>query len=144
MNLTKGQKETLYKRYGGRCAYCGDPLGKRWNADHVKPVGRVSRYEPANWRAGIPGRFVRTGKLDYPERDCFENLEPSCIRCNNDKADNSLEGWRERLEGLVGVLERNYSAYYHAKRFGLVMATERKVVFFFECPRRRLNIPGAV
>lgn len=136
--LTKTEREALYQRFDGRCAYCGDKLGKRWNADHVEPIGRIHRYEPANWRAGIKERYVFTGKLSYPERDCFENLQPSCIRCNNNKSNSSLESWRARLQNLTNVLGRNYSAYYHAKRFGLVIEPPVKVVFFFERNRRRI------
>lgn len=133
-SLTKGQREQLYQRYSGRCAYCGDPLGKRWNADHVEPVKRQGKWV----RVGYRSKWVMTGEMDFPERDCFENLMPSCHLCNINKDDLSLEDWRSWLERSAEVLARNYSTYRHAKRFGLVVEAPPKVVFFFERPRRRI------
>lgn len=129
-SLSKAQRDQLYHRYSGRCAYCGDKLGKRWNADHIKPVIRQGKW--------VRGKWVSTGGMDWPERDCFENLTPACHLCNISKGNESLENWRAWLERSAEVLERNYSTYRHAKRFGLVVEAPPKVVFFFERPRRRI------
>lgn len=40
MALTKTQREALKSMFGGRCAYCGCELGRKWHANHVEPVYR--------------------------------------------------------------------------------------------------------
>jgi 5-methylcytosine-specific restriction endonuclease McrA len=131
------ERESLYQRYGGRCSYCGDRLGKNWQADHVQPVGRQGHWV----RVGRRTKWVMTGGMDHPERDCFENLTPACHLCNINKGGHSLESWRAQLQRSASVLTRAYSTYRHAKRFGLVVEAPPKVRFFFEYPRRRiLNI----
>ena len=81
---------------------------------------------------------MSTGEVSHPDRHTIDNLWPACRRCNNDKSDDSLEGWRARLEDSHARLERNYATYYHALRFGLIRPAAPKVVFFFERPRRVL------
>lgn len=138
--LTKVQRAVLFAMFGGRCAYCGEKLGSRWQADHVEPIGRQSLWV-SNGRGR--GFFKPTGKLDYPERDHFGNLMPACALCNNDKSTHSLESWRAALEDSHARLARNYSTYKHALRFGLIKPMPAKVVFFFELPRRRID-PSAI
>jgi 5-methylcytosine-specific restriction endonuclease McrA len=137
--LSKQERAQLHGMFGGRCAYCGDELGKRWNADHVEPVERIYRWESGT--GSRRGRYVYTGRMWYPERDHIRNLMPACTQCNNDKGSLRLEDWRARLQDLTGVLQRNYSAYRHAQRFGLVREVPTPVVFFFERPRRRIFNP---
>ena len=132
MTLSKKKREALRMKFGGKCAYCGCELNQRWQADHIEPVRRISR-----WERGIDGRtrLVYTGEMERPENDREENLVPSCSPCNNDKHAMSLEHWRRRLADLLGVCERNHSAYRHALRFGLVKPQPQPIVFYFE----RLN-----
>ena len=146
MQLTKKQRELLFARFDGRCAYCGCELGRGWHADHVEPIGRDWTFPQAmkRWKESV-ARFDRrglgpeaAGKMpidrgcDFPERDCWENLMPACRPCNIDKHANTLEGWRGMLGDRVRVLRDNYSAFRHAERFGLVLATNQPVVFHFE------------
>lgn len=128
MRLTKSQRTALQQKFGGRCAYCGQPLGDRWHADHIEAVERKLEFV----RDGHRTRLRATGDVHRPERDCIENLNPACAPCNIDKHAMSLEGWRQKLQGAVGVLTRNQPTYRHAVRFGLVQETGAAVVFFFE------------
>lgn len=125
MKLTKSQREGVRLMFGGLCAYCGQPLGDRWHADHVEPVERKLTHTPT-------GRVVATGELHKPERDTLGNLMPACPPCNIDKHTLSIEGWRRKLEGACGVLARNQPTYRHAVRFGLVSETGVRVEFHFE------------
>jgi len=90
------------------------------------------------------------GKCAYCGRDLPEhawevdhdNLKqpfPSCRACHSDKNFMSLEDWRAHLEQKPEVLRRNYSAWRHAERFGLVAQVGTKVVFHFE---RKPGITG--
>jgi 5-methylcytosine-specific restriction endonuclease McrA len=130
--LSKAEREQVRMKCRGRCAYCGTVLDKNWQVDHLLPLQRISKYVPGSYR------LVPTGEAHFPERHTLDNCMPSCRRCNNDKSDSSLEGWRSRLEDSHARLERNYATYYHALRFGLIRPAEPRVVFFFERPRRTL------
>lgn len=118
MKLTKAQRATLHQMFGGLCAYCGGVLGDRWHADHVEPVRR-------EW-------WKKEGGMERPENDTLANIMPACAPCNIDKHAMSLEDWRKKLAGSVGVLNRNHPTYRHACRFGLLVETGALVVFHFE------------
>lgn len=128
MRLSKIQRAALRERFGGRCAYCGAPLGDRWHADHIEAVERKLEFV----RDGYRTRLRTTGEVHRPERDCMDNLNPACGPCNIDKHAMSLENWRQKLQNAPGVLARNQPTYRHAVRFGLVQETGAKVVFYFE------------
>lgn len=129
MRLTKIQRATLREKFGGRCAYCGLPLGERWHADHVEHVERKMAWKTEN---SGRRRLVSTGELHRPERDCIDNLNPACAPCNIDKHAMTLEDWRRKLQNAPGVLSRNQPTYRHALRFGLVQETGATVTFYFE------------
>ncbi len=125
MKLTKQQRDTLKMMFGGRCAYCGCVLGDKWHADHVEALQRKSTY--------MRGKgFVATGEAWNPSANRADNLMPACVPCNIDKADCSIDSWRNSIARRVDVLTRNSTAYRHARRFGLVEETGKPVVFYFE------------
>lgn len=114
MRLTKKQREELKQKYGGRCAYCGCELPKRWHADHIEPVKRLG------------------GKVNFPERHYMDNLNPSCSSCNIQKHSETLENFRWNIENFINSLNSYHNQYKFAKKFGLVQETGKKVVFYFE------------
>ncbi len=125
MRLTKQQRAALRGRFGGLCAYCGQPLGERWHADHVEPVGRKIKY--------VRGKgAVATGEYWRPENNRPDNLMPACAPCNIDKGPFLLEEWRQKLQRSTDVLRQHQSTYRHALRFGLVTETGASVLFHFE------------
>lgn len=124
MRLTKAQREAVKLKFGGRCAYCGEPLGDRWHADHFEAVVRDLEWKD--------GRLVATGTMLRPQHDTLDNLMPACAPCNIDKGPNSLEWWRGKLQSATAVLARNNPTYRHAKRFGLVAETGASIKFYFE------------
>lgn len=125
MALSKKDRQTLFLKYEGCCAYCGTELPSRWHAEHVKSVKRIYHYVRGKGR-------VPTGKMRHPENDVIENMEPTCAPCNLDKKKMALARWRKRLLNTVDVLNRNYPIYKTAKRFGLVEETPCAIVFHFE------------
>lgn len=115
--------------FDGKCAYCGQTLADRWHADHVKAIKRVSDF--------VNGKFIPTGRVLRPENDTFDNYFPSCAPCNINKSNHeSLDDWRRTLEGKINELNRDSSTYRHAKRFGLLVETGAKIVFYFERSNR--------
>jgi hypothetical protein len=76
--LTKGERGAIYAKFGGRCAYCGRPIGeKEMQADHFIPY--------MNGKGG-----------DDPS-----NLMPSCADCNLAKGNGGIEEFRANIEAAV-------------------------------------------
>lgn len=132
MKLSPDQRGRLLGRFGGRCAYCGEVLGKNWQADHVEPLERVSKCEVVRSGRSVRYVYTPTGEMKYPERDHIGNLMPACVPCNNNKGTLTLAQWRKSLNHLPDVLQKNYSAWRHAHRFGLVLLGRPEIQFHFE------------
>ncbi len=126
MKLTKAQRDIVKARCSGRCAYCGEPLGERWHADHMEAVMRCQEMWDGEKLVPRPTGMIR------PHNDTLDNMMPSCVPCNLYKATFDLEGFRQLVSETVGVLGRNSTTYRHARRFGLVTETVKPVVFYFE------------
>ena len=120
----KQEREAIYQKYDGHCAYCGGELEKGWHIDHLKPV--VREFEIT--QTGIK----YTGKLEFPENDTFENKMPSCPSCNRLKSSMQLETFRTIIFGMVNPLNKYHTQYQVAKRYGLVKETEIEIIFYFE------------
>ena len=103
------ERNTIFLKYGGRCAYCGCELGtiKNMQVDHVVP------------------RF--SGGTDEPE-----NLAPSCRTCNNFKRSFTVEEFRNQLIGQIEVLRNNSTAFRRALKYNLIALTGENIVFYFE------------
>ena len=125
MKLTKSQRAALREKFGGRCAYCGQPLGDKWHADHIEPIVRNDWFKRAG--SSTPPRGP-----DFPHRDTLANMNPACPPCNIDKHSLSLESWRGIIERSNDVLARDVSTFRRAVRYGLVMVQPKPVVFYFE------------
>ena len=121
----KEEREYLFDKYDGKCAYCGDPLEKGWHADHIEAVKRNHAWcrETRKWK--FKG-------LSKPELDILDNKNPSCPSCNINKHDMTIEEFRKQIKRFVSSLNLRSTQYKIAKRYGLVKETEIEVVFYFE------------
>lgn len=122
--MRKGERAAVKAKFGGRCAYCGEPLPERWHVDHLEPVMRDIIH--------VPGRGFVSGEMQRPERHVASNLMPACPPCNIDKHSMSLEAWRTKLARTCEVLRRHNPTYRHGVRFGLIAETGAQVTFYFE------------
>ena len=60
MGISKKVRESVYQKYGGRCAYCGRKIDyKNMWVDHFRPVRALS--------------------TDNADVDDISNLMPSCL-----------------------------------------------------------------
>lgn len=115
--MKKSEREIIYNKYGGRCAYCGVKLEPRWHADHILPIVRDLKD---------------SSKCEYPERNILENYNPSCPSCNIIKSSSSIDQFRSVISKMLESLQ-NYSVQYKfASKFNLVKKTENDVVFYYE------------
>lgn len=132
MKLNKKQRAELKQKYDGHCAYCGELLGDKWHADHIEPIERKSDLIKCQ-HTGIY-KFKYTGEMKNPNNDYYENLNPSCISCNIHKSSKTVDEFRRSLEMHINNLNdgSGYGIYRHAKRFGLIIETQKPVTFYFE------------
>ena len=159
--MTKKQRQEVFDKFGGRCAYCGCELGKGWHLDHIEPVCRKFKMVSACWKNKETKQEITINEMNkmdlphedmygvtakwkfyerrevpdgfyYPERDTVENALPACASCNINKHGDSIEGFRATITKFVESLN-NYSVQYKvAKRYGLIQETQKPVVFYFE------------
>lgn len=109
--ITKKEREIVYQKYNGHCAYCGKEIAyKDMQVDHLVPL----RGWNENGSSSI------------------ENLMPSCRRCNHYKRANGLEIWRKMIEEIPAKLERDSYIYRVALDYGLIEPKPRRVQFYFE------------
>ncbi len=110
---TAEEREAVYKKMDGHCAYCGRPITMReMQIDHVIPIK-------------FQGREDR-------DLNAMDNLLPACRRCNHYKDTMSVETFRSMLEREPEILARDSVAYRNAVRFGLVIPNPGPVKFYFE------------
>lgn len=157
--MKKRDREIVFNKYGGRCSYCGCDLGKLWHVDHVKPVNRISKIVEGYYRHKItrekisPKDIPDRWHIEYeyvsqksvfdrmmnPENDNIENSIPSCQSCNLYKSAMDIETFRENVGLLVSRLNKNFTQYKIAKRYGLIEEKIKPIVFYFETFKQETN-----
>ena len=111
----RNEREFLFGKYGGRCAYCGIELQKGWHIDHREPIRRSP-----------------DGTCLHPELDILDNKELSCPSCNINKHSMTLEHFRSTIVGYVESMNKRMTQYKMAKKYGLIKETRKPLVFYFE------------
>lgn len=113
-------RQEVFRKYNGKCAYCGCELQKGWHVDHIVPKFR-------NWDEQTLKGFNRErGK------DTISNYNPSCPRCNKWKSTLSIEEFRREISMQIERLKRDSPSFRMALDYGLIKETETKVKFYFE------------
>ena len=110
--MTKKQlRETVFKKYGGKCAYCGIELVKGFHVDHINP------------------------KV-YGGKDELDNLNPSCKDCNNYKCHSQLETFRmyakQMFNERLDYLFKSKVKMQVAINMGVIKLTEWDGIFYYE------------
>lgn len=112
MAISKSKREAVYRKYAGRCAYCGREIAyKDMQVDHFRPL--------------------RAWGVEEAGTDDFDNLMPACRMCNHYKRANSLETFRRYIEEIPHKLHENY-IYKVGVVYGEVVEKEHPVKFYFE------------
>ncbi|WP_234733946.1 hypothetical protein [Tellurirhabdus bombi] len=123
---TKKEREIIFNKFGGRCAYCGCELVKGWHVDELEPCRRNLKYDRRK------RRWVPDGTYKHPERLHIDNQMPACASCNINKHSLSLEEFRKLVGGFIKSLNLYSTQYKIAKRYGFIQEIEKPVVFYFE------------
>ena len=114
MSFSKQTREAIYKKYNGRCAYCGREIAiKDMQIDHL-----------------VPQRTYREGHING-DMNQEENLMPACRLCNHYKRANRLETFRSYIADIPRKLRQNY-IYKVGIAYGNVVENEKPIRFYFE------------
>lgn len=112
--LSLAEREAVYNKMSGRCAYCGKPIAfGAMQVDHVVPLRKGGE-------------------------DTLENMLPACRSCNHYKSTLTVEQFRVAVARMPEVLMRDCVTYKTAVRFGVVWPIQKPVTFYFE----RCEKPG--
>ncbi len=113
--MQKIDRVKVYQKYGMRCGYCGKELKtiKDMQVDHIEP----------QWKA--------LTKDQHEKIHSFDNLMPTCRRCNHYKRTDNLEQFRNKIKTLH---ERVCSHYIGkvALDYGIVIIYPFDGIFYFE------------
>lgn len=121
MAKKKIDREEVYNKCGGHCAYCGNEITiKQMQIDHIEPLFR-----------NHTDRQLEHYKRERGTNE-IDNLHPSCGRCNRWKSTFTLEQFRKVVKTSIDRLERDTPNYNLAKDFGLITENKVEVVFYFE------------
>ena len=108
--MKKQDRIKVYEKFNGHCAYCGKEIKyEEMQADHIRP------------------------HLGYKELrdDSFDNLNPSCRRCNHYKRSYTLEEFRKLMVTLHERVAKQYISKV-AIDYGLVKIEPFDGKFYFE------------
>ena len=104
-------REIVFKKYDGKCAYCGIDLVKGWNVDHINPKINGGGNE-------------------------LENLNPSCKDCNNYKCHSQLETFRmyakQMFNEKLNYLFKSKTKMQVAINMGVIIHNEWDGIFYYE------------
>jgi len=125
----KEERQFIFNKYNGHCAYCGCELKKGWHADHLIPIKRKLEWGKDKYNNSI---MVTSKECERPEFDTLENKMPSCPSCNIIKHSLDLESFRRNIEYYITSLNNNSNPYKFVKKYGLIEETNNKVIFYFE------------
>ena len=118
--MTKKQREAVYAKYNGHCAYCGKEIEyKDMQVDHLIPQRRATA------KAG-------RGRVPLEVVEDPSNLMCSCRSCNHYKRAHSLETFRRYIEEIPMKLTRGNYIYKIGLRYNLIEEHPRKIKFYFE------------
>lgn len=131
MTLNKKQRQIVFDKYGGRCAYCGCELEKGWHADHLEPCRRIVKTESVLQPEGYK-KVERLIGYSNPDANHINNYMPACPSCNINKHSDTIERFRASIAQYVNSLNLYSVQYRMAKKFGLIQETGNPVVFHFE------------
>lgn len=82
--MKQRDRQLVYEKYGGRCAYTGKPLPADWQVDHIVPRRSV------HWLLlSTPDKYFDVNNPD--------NLIPTFKILNHYKRAKDLKEWREYL-----------------------------------------------
>jgi 5-methylcytosine-specific restriction endonuclease McrA len=124
--MKQSDRNIIFDKYNGKCAYCGCELVKGWHVDHIQAIRRNDSDESIERM-----NKVRTTPL-VRGQNTIENYNPACRQCNIWKSTYNIEQFRKEVAEQIKRLNDYNANYRNAKRYGLIVETNIEVIFHFE------------
>jgi 5-methylcytosine-specific restriction endonuclease McrA len=124
--MTKKERQIVFDKYNGKCAYCGCDLQQGWHVDHIQAIRRNDSDESIERM-----NKIRTTPL-VRGQNSIENYNPACRQCNIWKSTYNIEQFRKEVSEQIKRLNDYNANYRNAKRYGLIIETNIEVKFYFE------------
>jgi len=118
MSKTKIDRRSIYNKYKGHCAYCGNKI--KFHEMQIDHILSKRQY-----------KFMKPAEQKKVNLDGYENLNPSCRRCNYYKGSYSIEGFRRELKLIQGRFMKFFLVKL-AIQYGMIEIKEWNGVFHFE------------
>jgi 5-methylcytosine-specific restriction endonuclease McrA len=113
--MAKIDRQKVLDKHNGHCGYCGNEITlKEMQVDHIIP----------KWN-----KILHKDNLE--KINDFNNLMPTCRRCNHYKRGDTLEQFREKMKTLDERIKNGYINKV-AIDFGIIVLTKFDGVFYFE------------
>jgi len=126
--MKKSDRQKVFDKYDGRCAYCGCELSmKEMQVDHLICQRNFEMHIRNKWN--IPERLKH---LTINDVNHIDNLMPSCRSCNKFKDTFHLELFRSEISEQPNRFRKYKATFRIAERYGVIQETKRPVVFYFE------------
>lgn len=123
--MNKQDRQRVYNKFNGRCGYCGRAIDyQAFQVDHIVPQARAYLFKKDD---DYKARY----KIRGDTVDSFENLMPSCRRCNHYKRSHSLETFRRLMKTIHKRLLKVY-IFKVAIDYGIVEVNKFDGKFYFE------------
>lgn len=124
MNMNKLDRQKIYEKYGGKCAYCGCELAKGWHASPIQPIKLT---------------VTETGQV-VEENNELSNIVGACVNCAMSKTHIGMNGRTEQLtienfrNAIIETFEllKQQPYYKRALKFGMITETGKEFKFYFE------------
>lgn len=106
--IEKEIRSAVYKKYNGRCAYCGNVLNEHnYQIDHANP-------------------FI------YSNDSSLNNLMPCCYSCNMFKNNLTIDEFRNKIMLAYDELYETIPKFRLIDKYGLISKKDNDVKFYFE------------
>lgn len=118
MQHTKIDRQAVYEKYDGHCAYCGEKIPyKAMQVDHIIAKAKYKKF-PKEKKA----------RLDL---NGINNLNPACHNCNYYKHTFGIESFREEIKTLQKRFIKIFIVRL-AVKYKIITINEWDAKFFFE------------
>lgn len=105
--MKKELREKVWKKYGCKCAYCGEDLQyEKMQIDHIE----------AKYLGG---------------EDDIKNYNPSCRQCNFYKGTFSIEGFKKQLATITERIKKPFIVRF-ALKYGIISFKPFDGKFYYE------------
>ena len=130
--MKKSDRQKVFDKYVGKCAYCGCELQKGWHVDHAEPCRRIISFDVVVKPGGGYKYVQKAVGYSNPDANHIDNYMPSCPSCNINKHGDTIEQFRQNITGYLRSLNLRMVQYKMVKKYGLIEETNKPVLFYFE------------